>query len=110
MSYRSTLLAMALACFPATLLADSDPMPLWDSGWELYRPAHRALEPFDLNYVTDGLRTRSGRVAFRYRAAANVTLSLQLDPLARDREQFMPVCDFTSGAAILSLRFSFDEP
>jgi len=89
-------------------LETSDPvMPFGDSGWEVFRPKHRAQEVFDLAYMTDDLRSRNPGYGLRFRSSTRVTFDLQVDLLAHSENLYGPIYDMSSGATILSIGFRF---
>jgi hypothetical protein len=78
-----------------------------DSEWELFRPRHRAYQDVDLAYMTDTLRMKSSGYGLRFRSSPHMTFDLQVDVLGLTEDQFDPIYDVTSGAAIFSIGFHF---
>ena len=78
-----------------------------DSEWELFRPRHRVYEDVDLAYMTDILRLKSSGYGLRFRSSPHLTFDLQVDILGLTEDQFDPIYDVTSGAAIFSIGFHF---
>ena len=78
-----------------------------DSEWELFRPRHLVYEDIDLAYMTDILRLKSSGYGLRFRSSPHLTFDLQVDILGLTEDQFDPIYDVTSGAAIFSIGFHF---
>ena len=78
-----------------------------DREWEIFRPRHRVYEDADLAYMTDTLRLKSSGYGLRFRSSPHLTFDLQVDVLGLTDDQFDPIYDVTSGAAIFSIGFHF---
>ena len=78
-----------------------------DSEWELFRSRHRIYEDVDLAYMTDTLRLKSSGYGLRFRSSPHLTFDLQVDILGLTEDQFDPVYDVMSGAAMFSIGFHF---
>jgi hypothetical protein len=78
-----------------------------ESDWELFRPKYRALEKFDLAYMTDDLRSKHTGYGLRFHSSSHVTFNLQIDLLAHSEELYGPIYDMSSGATVFSIGFSF---
>jgi hypothetical protein len=78
-----------------------------DSEWELFRSRHRIYEDIDLAYMTDTLRLKSSGYGLRFRSSPHLTFDLQVDVLGLTEDQFDPIYDVMSGAAIFSIGFHF---
>ena len=78
-----------------------------DSEWELFRPRHLVYQDVDLAYMTDTLRMKSSGYGLRFRSSPYLTFDLQVDVLGLAEDQFDPIYDVTSGAAIFSIGFHF---
>jgi hypothetical protein len=78
-----------------------------DSDWELFRPRHRVYEDVDLAYMTDILRLKFSGYGLRFRSSPHLTFDLQVDILGLTDDQFDPIYDVMSGAAIFSVGFHF---
>ena len=78
-----------------------------DHEWELFRPRHRVYQDVDLAYMTDILRLKSSGYGLRFRSSPYLTFDLQVDVLGLTDDQFDPIYDVTSGAAIFSVGFHF---
>ena len=78
-----------------------------DSDWELFRPRHRVYEDVDLAYMTDILRLKSSGYGLRFRSSPQLTFDLQVDILGLTENQFDPIYDVMSGAAIFSIGIHF---
>jgi len=78
-----------------------------DSEWELFRSRHRIYQDVDLAYMTDTLRLKSSGYGLRFRSSPHLTFDLQVDVLGLTEDQFDPIYDVMSGAAIFSIGFHF---
>ena len=78
-----------------------------DSEWELFRPRHRVYEDVDLAYMTDTLHLKSSGYGLRFRSSPHLTFDLQVDVLGLTEDEFDPIYDVMSGAAIFSIAFHF---
>jgi hypothetical protein len=76
-----------------------------NSEWELFRPRNRVYEDVDIAYMTDTLRMKSSGYGLRFRSSPHMTFDLQVDILGLTEDQFDPIYDVTSGAAIFSIGF-----
>jgi hypothetical protein len=88
-------------------LANNMVISLDDSDWELFRPRHRIYEDLDLAYMTDILRLKSSGYGLRFRSSPHLTFDLQVDILGLTEDQFDPIYDVMSGAAIFSVGIHF---
>jgi len=78
-----------------------------NSEWEIFRPWHRVYEDVDLAYKTDVLRLKSSGYGLRFHSSPHLTFDLQVDVFGLTEDQFDPIYDVTSGAAIFSIGFHF---
>ena len=79
----------------------------YGSDWELFRPRHRVYEDVDLAYMTDTLHLKSSGYGLRFRSSPHLTFDLQVDILGLTEDQFDPIYDVMSGAAIFSVGIHF---
>lgn len=87
--------------------ADSLVISFDNSDWELFRPRHRVYEDVDLAYMTDILRLKSSGYGLRFRSSPHLSFDLQVDILGLTEDQFDPIYDVMSGAAIFSVGIHF---
>jgi hypothetical protein len=75
--------------------------------WTLYRPAPRAAQIHDLDYMMDRLRAAQPGLALRFSHSPQFRLDLEFAPLS-DRSNFIgPVHDMRIGATRLTFSFGF---
>ena len=115
---RSTWMASLLLLLGSTAAADSHyrasdldsdtkVLSLGQTGWELFRPAHRELTMFDIEYLTHTLRSNHVGVGIRYHTSKQVAFDFTFDPLSHSEDVYGPIYDMNVGAAVVSIGFSF---
>lgn len=80
---------------------------LGSSDWAFFRPSCREQTLFDLEYLTNDLRSQRAGLGLRFHSSSHLTLDLEIDPFTKQKNLIGPVYDFGIGATVLALRVSF---